>query len=363
MKKKAGLLLSLALASGAVLTGCGNNDATDTNDNAGGNGDADGIRVGMVADVGGIDDRSFNQSTWEGLKLFAEENGLEVNEDLRFQSSESDADYVPNLTLFAEQGFDLTFGVGFLLADPLATVAEQFPDSKFAIIDSVVKADNVVSINFEEHVGSFLVGVAAAMTTETNTVGFIGGVDSELIHRFEVGFVQGVKSVNPDIEVIVSYANDFNAADVGTTLASAMYTQGADIIFHAAGGTGNGVFTEAINRAQNGENVWVIGVDRDQSADGEWRDGDTVNNVTLTSMLKRVDVAANDIATKTLEGNFPGGQTIVYGLEDDGVGVVEDNLSEEILARIEDYRQQILDGEIEVISTRAEMFEMFPEME
>lgn len=353
MKKKTGLLLSMALASGVTLTACGNSDTEDTGST--GSGDSS-FRVGMVTDTGGIDDRSFNQSTWEGLQKFAEANdGAATN----YLTSEQDADYVPNLTKFAEDGYDLTFAVGFLLASPLEEVAPQFPDSKFAIIDSVVEKDNVVSIMFDEHVGSFLAGVAAAMTTETDMLGFIGGVDSELINKFEAGFVQGAKSVNPDIEVISSYVGNFTSAERGATLAATMYSKGADIIYHAAGAAGNGVFTEAKNRAESGENVWVIGVDRDQSEEGKWSED---GNVTLTSMLKRVDVAAKDISTKALNGEFPGGQTIVYGLADEGVGVADGQLSDEVLARIGEYTQKILSGEIEVISTRAEMIEMFPEM-
>lgn len=354
MKKKAGLLLSFAMASSVLLTACGNTNEDAESNNNGESGD---ITIGLVTDIGGINDKSFNQTTWEGIAKFGAEHGLEQGTDYQYLVSEQDADYEPNLTKFAEENFDLIFAPGFLLSSPLTSVAEQFPDNNFVMIDSVVELDNVASVTFEEHVGSFLAGVAAALTTETDTIGFIGGVDSAHINRFEVGFVQGAKTVNPDIEVITSYVGDFNSADRGATLAAMMYSSGADIIYHASGAAGNGIFTEAKNRVANGDRVWVIGVDRDQHDEG------LPENVTLTSMLKRVDVAAYDIATKTLEGNFPGGQTIEYGLAEDGVGLAEGNLSEDVLEQVEEYKQRILNGEIEVISTREEMFEMFPEMQ
>lgn len=350
MKKKVGLLFSLILISGTLLSACGNrSDVADSTNN--------NITIGMAADVGGIDDKSFNQSTWEGIQKFAKKHGLEKGTEYRYLPSSGEADYVPNLTQFAESGFDLIFGVGFLLATPVKEVAAQFPDSNFAIIDSEVAADNVVSIMFEENVGSFLAGVAAALSTKTNTVGFIGGVDSDTINKFEAGFVDGAKSVNPDIHVISSYAGSFASAERGATLAATIYSKGADIIYHAAGATGNGIFTEAKNRAANGETVWVIGVDRDQNDEG------LPENVTLTSMLKRVDIAAYDVATKVLEGNFQGGKTLIYGLEEDGVGLTNGNLSEAVIEKVEAYKQKILDGEITVISTKAEKQEKYPEME
>lgn len=351
MKKKAGILLAMTLASSIIVTACGSSDSGSENAHAN-----ESIRVGMVADIGGVDDKSFNQSGWEGLKMFGEENGLVEGTNFKYLESRSDSDYVPNLTQFAEAGFDMTFGVGHTMTNAVTEVAERYPDKNFAIIDSVIEMDNVTSLTFEEHVGSFLVGVAAALTTETDRVGFIGGVDTELINRFEAGFVQGVKTVNPDIDIISEYAGSFSSAERGTTLASMMYGKGADIIYHAAGGTGAGVFTAAKNRVRNGETAWVIGVDRDQHEEG------MPENVTLTSMLKRVDVAVNDLANRVKEGDFSGGETIVYGLEKDGVSVAEGNLSAEVLEQVNEFREKILNGEIEVISTRAEMLEQFPEM-
>lgn len=354
--KKFFTLLSSALLTGALLVGCGasdNNDgnnASPANDNNVENnaaGDSD-FNVKVITDVGGVDDKSFNQSAWEGLQQFGEDFGVEVD----YVQSEDPSDYAPNLTREARAGTSLTIATGFLFYDDIKEVSLQNPDSRFAIVDTVVTDDdgntipNLANITFAEHEGSFLVGVVAGLQTETNHVGFIGGVESELIKKFENGFKAGVKAVNPDAEITVRYAETFNDASVGQSYANSIYGNGADIIYHAAGGTGNGLFNEAINRARNGENVWAIGVDRDQHEEGEWDGG----NVTLTSMVKRVDIAVYDLAEKTMQGNFPGGEIIEYGLADNGVGIAEstDNLTEESISAVEEWKEKILNGEVQV---------------
>jgi basic membrane protein A len=347
MKKKAGLLLSLTLAASTILGACGNADKAEDKKEGG---KASNFKVGMVTDTGGVDDKSFNQSAWEGLTKFGKDNGLKENEGYRYLQSEKEADYIPNLTKFAESNYNLTFGIGFLMADAVGKVADQFPKNQFAIVDMVVDKKNVTSITFKENEGSFLMGVVAALTTKTNKVGFIGGVESDLIKKFQYGFIAGVKSVNPDIEVVSQYAGDFNAASKGTQLASTMYGQGVDVIYHAAGGTGNGVFTEAKNRKKKGETVWVIGVDRDQHQEG------MPENVTLTSMVKRVDVAVEEVAKEAMEGTLKGGSIKEFGLKEEGVGIAPttDNVSKEALAKVDEYKQKILNGEIKVPGTEKE---------
>lgn len=342
--KKTGILAAALLAGSTFLAGC----SGDQNANAEVTTD---LQIGIVTDTAGVNDRSFNQAAWEGLQLFAEGHGLVRNENYRYLVSETDADYVPHMMRFAEEGFDLTIAMGFRQQPALEEVAAIKPDAYFAIIDSTVEKDNVVSVNFKEHEGSFLAGVAAAMTTETDVVGFVGGVRSGLIERFEAGFIQGVHAVNPDIQVITEYVDSFSDAAAGATLAAAMFGQGADVIYHAAGGAGNGVFTEAQNRSRNGENVWVIGVDRDQHEEG------MPENVTLTSMVKRVDEAVYRLATLLEEGDFPAGETIYYGLAENGVDIssTRDNLSEEALEAIERFRNKIISGEITVVPSLAEM--------
>jgi len=364
------LVFALLLAVGMILGACGsseetggenneeNNNSEEGSNNEGnseeGNGD---FSVAMVTDIGGVDDKSFNQSAWEGLQAFGKENGLEKGPNgFNYAQSESDADYNPNITRLVRKDYNLVFGIGYKLNDAISTAAERYPETNFAIVDSVVDQPNVSSITFKEHQGSFLVGVAAAMKTESDKVGFVGGVEGDLIKKFESGFRAGVKSVNPDITVDVKYAGGFANADKGKVIANTMYKSGVDVIYHASGATGNGVFSEAkdIKNSNPDRQVWVIGVDRDQHAEGQIGD----QNITLTSMVKRVDVAVQDISTKAMNGNFPGGEIVQYGLDDDAISVAPTNkeaYTDEIKQKVEEWKKKIVDGEVEVPSTREEL--------
>ena len=305
----------------------------------------------MVTDIGGIDDRSFNQSTWEGLEQFGKENGLKEKEGYDYLQSSDDSQYVTNINTLIRRDFDLVIAVGYALHDAVVEVADQKKDAHIAIIDEVIKGkDNVASITFKANEGSYLAGVAAALETKSKKIGFIGGMTGEIIGGFEAGFVAGVKAVDPSIKVDVEYAESFGDAAKGQTIAKRMYDSGADIIFHAAGGTGNGLFTEAKERKQKdpNANVWAIGVDRDQYDEGKV---DANTNIVLTSVLKRVDVAAHEVATLAKDGKFPGGKTITYGLKENGVDLAENGaLSDETKKKVEEYKQQIIDGKIEVPS-------------
>ncbi|GAE36273.1 BMP family lipoprotein [Halalkalibacter akibai] len=362
-------LRTLTMTAAAVMTlaACGTADETPpaTEDAAPGEDteqavEATDFTVGMVTDVGGIDDKSFNQSAWEGLSQFGQEVGLEEGTGYRYVQSGSLADFEPNLRNLVREDVELVWGIGYLMADAVRTIAEQVEDAQIAIVDSVVTDDegqplpNVANITFKEHEGSFLVGVAAGLQTQGNKVGFVGGVEGALIKKFENGFKAGVKSVNPDAEIIVQYAESFNDADRGQQIANTMYSQGVDVIYQAAGGTGNGVFTEAINRARNGEAVWVVGVDRDQHEEGIF--GDDNQSVTLTSMVKRVDRAVYLVSERTMSGDFPGGEILEYGLEDEAVGIAPttDNLTDESVQAVESYFGQIQAGEIAVPQTDEE---------
>ncbi|WP_088005977.1 BMP family lipoprotein [Indiicoccus explosivorum] len=352
-KRKFGLGLSLLLASSTLLAACGEEETPEV---AGDTGDEpteeEVFSVAMVTDVGGIDDKSFNQSAWEGIQRFGEDNNLEQGDGgFDYLQSASDADYNTNLNNLIRRGFDLVFGIGFLMEGAVAEIAQQQPEAQLAIIDAVVEEPNVASVLFKEQEGAFLAGVAAALMTETGKVGFVGGMEIPVIERFEAGFRAGVEAANPDVEVDVQYTGAFDKAELGKTTANRMYSAGADIIFHAAGATGNGVFTEAKERKEQDPdaNVWVIGVDADQYDQGAV--GDT--NVTLTSVLKRVDNAVYDISTMAMNGEFPGGETIVYGLEDEGVALADSRgaITEDVLAQIEEFKQQIVAGEITVPET------------
>ncbi|GEL08949.1 BMP family lipoprotein [Salisediminibacterium halotolerans] len=381
MKKRSTVLLSSVLAATTVLAACGeNNETTDVNENAGNNNaennaennennDGEEAAEGdfsakMVTDTGGVDDRSFNESAWEGLTTFNEDY---PETEVDYIQSDDSADYQPNLNQLAREGTDITFGIGFLMLDDIRTVAEQNPEQNFALVDDEVldgddePVDNVANILFAEHEGSFLTGVVAAMHTETDHVGFIGGVESPLIEKFRNGFEAGVNYVDEDIEISSQYAQDFNDPNQGQQIADSFYGNDADIIYHAAGDTGNGLFTEAIDRREGGEEVWAIGVDQDQAlTEGEYSDG----NVILTSMVKRVDQAVYEVAEMTMNGEFPGGETLEFDLEDQGVGIAEtqDNVSDEALEAVEEYEAEILNGEIEVPQTEDELEEFLADL-
>lgn len=351
-KRRFGLALSLVLAAGTVLGACGSdNDEKDTGDkgSASDDGNTSEFSLAMVTDVGGIDDKSFNQSAWKGIQEFGEKNDLEKGDGgFDYLQSQGDADYTTNLNALARRDFSIVFGVGFLMEDAINTIAEQQKDTEFAIIDGEVDQPNVASILFKEQEGAFLAGVAAANMTESDKIGFVGGMEIPVIERFEVGFLAGVKEVRPDIKVDVQYTGSFDKAEDGKATANRMYSSGVDIIFHAAGGSGNGVFSEAKERksADKDAFVWVIGVDSDQYDEGQVGD----DNITLTSMLKRVDNAVNDVAQLAKDGEFPGGETKTYGLADEGVSLADSRgaIPEEVLAEVEKYDEKISNGEIEV---------------
>lgn len=367
--KKLSFLLVLILGLGLVLAACGgdNDNSSDNNNNSNnesngntdsneGTKDAGDFKVGMVTDLGGVDDKSFNQSAWEGLVSFGEQNGLAEGEGYSYEQSNAKEDYVPNLTRLIRNHYDLIYGIGFELKEDLTTIAEQNKDIHFGMVDEVVDLPNVASITFKEHQGSFLVGVAAALKTKTNKLGFVGGLNSPLINKFEAGFVAGAKSVSPDIEVEVQYAESFGDPAKGKLIAANMYDNDVDVIYHASGGTGNGVFNQAKDIKQNDPDreIWVIGVDRDQHEEGQVGD----QNVTLTSMIKRVDVAVESVSTMSLNGEFPGGEQLEFGIEEDGIGFATTNsdaMTEDIINTVNEWKDKILNGDVIVPATHDEL--------
>lgn len=296
----------------------------------------DDFKVGMVTDVGGLGDESFNDSAWRGLQQAKEDFGITIN----VIESNTMTDYQPNLSSFAEQGYDMVWGIGFLFQDAMGEVASMYPNVKFGIVDTVVEGPNVVSTTFKEHQGSFLVGVVAGMRTEVDKVGYIGGMETPLIQKFETGFRAGVKAVNPDAEILIAYTGAFDDPQAGKELAFTQFDQGADIIYHASGSCGIGVIKAASERG-----LYAIGVDSPQYHLAP-------ANV-LTSMIKRVDNAVYTEIKKLYTGNFEPG-VADYGLENDGVGIYREQaqnmLSEEIINKVDEYKEKIISGEIEVPS-------------
>ncbi|MFO8068853.1 MAG: BMP family protein [Alkalibacterium sp.] len=347
----------LAIGSSAfVLAACQGQDASDpaTDDtatedegtDAGEDTEAVDFSISMVTDEGGVDDRSFNQSAWEGMQEWGQEHGLSEGEGYAYYQSDDSADFVPNLNQALTDGYDIIYGIGYQLLNSVNDVADQNPEQHFGIVDDVSDRDNVVSLTFQDHQAAFLAGVAAAETTETGQIGFIGGVAGPVIDRFQTGFEAGVAHVDDSIEVDVQYAESFTDAGIGQQLAAGMFANGADVVYHASGAVGNGVFTEARNLMESDPDtqIWVIGVDRDQEEEGDYDGG----NLTLTSTIKAVGTAIKESANQAMEEEFPGGENLAYGLEEGGVDLVEGNLSEEAWASVEEARQGVIDGDIEV---------------
>lgn len=298
------------------------------------------LSFGMITDVGGLGDKSFNDSAWEGIQKASKELGVEP---VILQSTKQE-DYEANIGNMA-QSVDLTVAVGFLMEQAMKNGSAQYPDKKFGIIDTVVNTPNVMSVTFKEHEGSFLVGVIAGLTTKSNVIGFVGGMDFPLIQKFEVGFIAGVKSVNPKAKVLVNYAGDFGNPDKGKEIALAQFKQKADVIYHASGGTGIGVI-----QAADEKGFWAIGVDQDQSAVSK-------KNKVLASMIKRVDVGTYTIVKAYSDNKFEGGKAIELGVKEDGVGYSDNgnNLSAELKAAVDKYKAAIVGGTVVVPATRDEL--------
>lgn len=343
--------IGIGIAAVLVIGG-GIYTATQTNSKSAGK---DNYTVALVTDGGGVDDRSFNQSAWSGLKAYGKENKLsQGTKGYNYFQSTDASDIKTNLQTAVKGGYKLVYGVGFAAAPAMNTVAKANPKTNFAIIDSVVPDKNVASLTFKSEQSSYLAGVAAAKQTKSKTVGFIGGIHGDVIDTFEAGFKAGVKATNPDVQVVTQYADSFTDAAKGKTIAASMIAGNADVIFQAAGGTGSGVFAEAkaTNQkltADSDKKVWVIGVDMDQKRDGQYTDKDNKqSNFTLVSAVKRVDNAVKSLSNKARNGKFPGGQTITYGMKENGVGLTNDSASSEVWSAVEKAQKKIIDGDINV---------------
>lgn len=299
--------------------------------------------VAIVYSTGGKGDKSFNDSAFRGLQQAQKELGITFKE---YEPKDTSAEAENALRQFAESGeHDLIIGVGFTMKDAVATVAAAFPDQKFAMVDDEVDLPNVASLKFKEHEGSFLVGALAAMMSKTNTVGFVGGLESPVIQKFQAGFEQGAKYVNPNIKTLSVYlggANPFNDPASAKAKTETLIQQGADVIYHAAGGSGNGMF-----QAVKEKGVFAIGVDSNQD--------DIIPGFVLTSMLKNVDAAIFNTVKSVLDGKFEA-KVQEFGINENGVGTTDfkltkDKIGEENIKKLEQIKEDIKAGKIQVKPT------------
>ncbi|HEY4392214.1 MAG TPA: BMP family protein [Paenibacillus sp.] len=365
MKKGVITLVSLALSI-TMLAGCGSKSSSN---GAGGDTPKANFKVGMVTDSGTIDDKSFNQGTYEGI--------VKANKDFKMDykylkpAGTTEADYTKEVGNLYDAGYKFIVTPGFKFETSIFHAQDKYTDAKFVIIDGVpndgtpeakpVVKDNTVSIFFAEHEAGFLAGVAAALHVKDGQAGFIGGMEIPPVQKFNWGFQQGVKYANENLgtnlvinKENVIYQGSFDNAAAGGQLAAQMYDRGVNVIFAAAGGVGVGAITEAKARAQKGSDVWIVGVDSDQYQDGVY-EGE--KSVILTSAVKKVDQAAYDMIKAEIEGKFPGGQTLTLDAKTDGVGLPEKNpnLSDDIIKKVDEVFGKIKSGEIVVAGEKGDL--------
>lgn len=355
LRKVLALLLVIVLVA-TLVAGCGGKEEPAEN------GESEtpktDLKAAMVTDVGGLGDKSFNDMSWEGLKRAEQELGVEVK---ALESNEI-ADYEPNIDQLANAGFNVIFTVGFLMTDTTTAKAPEYPDVMFGGIDQSFEelAANQEGLIFKENEAAYLAGIVAGLATldkdlddrinDKNVIGFVGGMDIPPVEKFEVGFIAGARSVNPDVEVISLWAGSFDDQAKGKELALSAIDQGADIVFAAAGLTGLGSITACQERG-----ALFIGVDADQylTVPGS-------GDVMLTSAVKRVDNAVFETVKSVVEGTFVGGQNREFGLAEEGVDLApfhdfEDAVSQDIKDAVEEARQAVLSGKVTVPALRAEL--------
>ncbi len=364
MHKKLLLLLSAFFAFALIATACGSDDAETADDDGtatteAGDGtatteamdamDGSDTNVGLVYDLAGRGDQSFNDAAAAGIDKAQADLGITFQEATPNEDGSNRAE----LLQAAADESQLVIGVGFAFADTMGPVATDNPDTNFAIVDGFIPdIDNVLNLSFAEEQGSFLVGAAAALKSESGTIGFVGGVENDLIKKFEAGYVAGAQSVNADIVVDVQYISPdgdfsgFNDPASGKVIGAAMYEGGADIVYAAAGSSGIGVFEAATDVRAAGGTAWAIGVDSDQ-----YLTAPDFQDVILTSMIKRVDVAVDETIHSQVDGSFEGGFRN-FDLSVDGVGYsTSGGYVDDIAGQLDELKAQIADGTIVVPTT------------
>ncbi|HAX73805.1 MAG TPA: BMP family ABC transporter substrate-binding protein [Firmicutes bacterium] len=366
-------MFTVAMFAVVTLAACGGNATGDDSSNGETPKDETNgtqVKVGMMTDSGTIDDKSFNQGTWSGIERYAQDFPSTDKKYVQ-PGGEATEDYLAANDNLVTAGYEIIVAPGFKFEEAIYEAQEANPNTKYILIDGAptkeiekdnfetIVGENTVSIYFNEQEAGFLAGIAAALETKTGKLGFIGGMPIPPVQKFGYGFLAGVAYANENFgtsaEVLdYQYQGTFSDVPAGQTLAGGMYDKGIDVVFHAAGGVGVGVINEAKTRAENGEEVFVIGVDVDQYADGVISDG---SSVILTSAIKRIDNAAYDYIKAFAEGNFPGGETIVMDAKMGGVGLPEENpnLAEETTTKTDEALELIKDGTIVVPSTAEEL--------
>lgn len=341
MKKLLGLFMIAVL----TLVGCSQSEEKQ-----------DVIKVGFVSDVAGINDGSFSELTWNGIQQFAE--GKE-NIEIQYvtPSDTSTAELVNNIDNLVMSGNEIIVVSGFAFQEAIEKASVAYPDVDFILIDGVVEADNVASIKFAEHEAGFLAGVVSALETKTNKVAYLGGIELPAVVAYGVGFQYGVEYANENLganaEIVdYVYSGTFTDFNVGQTLSAGMFDKGVDIIMGTAGVATQGAIAEAKQRGD----VYIVGCDSDQYADGSMDNGDSV---VLTSAMKHIDVAVQEVLTQWLVDKFPGGDTLVMNGATNGVGLPNENpsVSEETLSKVEEVKQLMKQGEIKAPSTQEELDE------
>ncbi len=343
------LFVLLFIIAAFAFSSCATSEASDEKGK---------IKVGIVFDIGGKNDRSFNAAAWEGVRRAAKDFDIV----LRDVEPGNPTSIEPAMRAFAERNFDLIIGIGFAQGPIMQKVATDYPNIKFAIVDGVIldkdgkPLPNVADLVFREHEGSYLVGMIAAEKSKTGVLGFVGGMDIPLIHRFETGYAEGARAVNPNIKIVDNYVgvtdSAWNNPGKGKELALNQIEKGADVIFTAAGNSGLGAFdaVEQYGRNAQGEaNKFVIGVDSNQNGQKP--------GFVLTSMVKRVDNAVYDVVKDLTTGKFEGGFH-TFGLDKDGVAYALDEnnrsiISPEVVQKVEEAKGKIISGEIKVTDAMA----------
>jgi basic membrane protein A len=330
-----------------------------------------GITVRLLTDATGVDDKSFNASAWRGILEFYGDswsNARQRGSAYDWITAQNHDMFIPNLRQATDEGYDLIIVTGFLWASALRTVAEDNPDQKYMIVDvSPPGLPNVMKAVYAEHEGSYLVGVAAALKAVEDGIanprfGFIGGVPSAVITKFEVGYIQGILSIIPDAQIVDYYVNSFGESGLAKTMAKYWYDSGVYAIYSAAGGSGNGTIAQAKEYRADGKKVWAVGVDSDQYEEGIYNDAG--DSAVLTSMLKRVE---NSVlyALDAISSNTFTGKAVTFDLKAGGVGYSAANpaLSESISKKLEIAENQITSGQITVVSTLSEAMRLpgFPQ--